>query len=318
LNQWSSQGVYSTDPVIVTTAHFDNGNENLDVDITSYINGIILSGNTNHGLGIAFEVIYQNITPEIDQSVAFFTKYTQTFFEPFVESVFQDRIEDNRHNFIEKQTQNLYLHVTKGTNYYDLDSLPTVDITDNSGTPISGLTGLTTNKIRKGIYKVTFGLQGVLCDGKRFYIDKWKGLLLNGVSISNVSQKFVPKPYTAGFTIGENQTELQRYVIQFFGLKQNEKILRGEKRKVVVTFRSINEPKSVLFDEVFYRIFIKEGRTDVVVYDWTQLDVTNENSFVFDTSFMIPREYMVEIKGKTHTEEIFYNETIKFEIVSEK
>ena len=74
----------------------------------------------------------------------------------------------------------------------------------------------------------------------------------------------------------------------------------------------------VLFDEVFYRIFIKEGRTDVVIYDWTQLDVTNENSFMFDTSFMIPREYMIEIKGKTHTEEIFYNETIKFEIVSEK
>jgi len=318
LNQWTTQGVYGNDPIIVTTAHFDNGNENLDVDITNYINGIILSGDTNHGLGIAFEVIYQDITPEIDQSVAFFTKYTQTFFEPFVESVFQDRIEDNRHNFIEKQIQNLYLHVTKGTNYYDLDSLPTVDITDSNNNLVVPLNDLQTTKIRKGVYKVTFGLEGVLCDGKRFYIDKWKGLSLNGVSVSDVKQKFIPKPYTAGFTIGENQTELQRYVIQFFGLKQNEKILRGEKRKVVVTFRSINEPKSVLFDEVFYRIFIKEGRTDVVIYDWTQLDVTNENSFVFDTSFMIPREYMIEIKGKTHTEEIFYNETIKFEIVSEK
>ena len=41
---------------------------------------------------------------------------------------------------------------------------------------------------------------------------------------SDVKQKFIPKPYTAGFTIGENQTELQRYVIQFFGLQLNEKI----------------------------------------------------------------------------------------------
>jgi hypothetical protein len=65
-------------------------------------------------------------------------------------------------------------------------------------------------------------------------------------------------------------------------------------------------------------MYIKEGRTDVVIHDWTQLDVTNENSFVFDTSYMIPREYLIEIKGKTHTEEIFYNESIKFEIVSEK
>jgi hypothetical protein len=33
---------------------------------------------------------------------------------------------------------------------------------------------------------------------------------------------------------------------------------------------------------------------------------------------MIPREYWVEIKAKTHTEEIFYRDEIKFEIISEK
>jgi hypothetical protein len=317
INQWTSQGVYGNDPTIVTTAHFDNGNENLNVDISNYVNGV-LTGNTTHGLGLAFAVIYQDITPEVDQSVAFFTKYTQTFYEPFIESVFEDRIYDNRDNFIEKQTQNLYLYVTKGTNFYDLDNTPTVDITDNNGTSITGLTGLTTNKIRKGIYKVSFGLNGVLCDGRRFYKDVWKGLSINGINISNVTQKFVPKPYTSLFTIGENQTELNRYAIQFFGLKQGEKISRGENRKVVVTFKSLNNGLSQLFDEVFYRMYIKEGRTDVVIHDWTQLDVTNENSFVFDTSFMIPREYLIEIKGKTHTEEIFYNESIKFEIVSEK
>jgi hypothetical protein len=66
------------------------------------------------------------------------------------------------------------------------------------------------------------------------------------------------------------------------------------------------------------KLFIKEGRTDVIVHDWTQIDVTNENSFTLDTSIYIPREYYMEIKGKTHNEEIFYNEHIKFEILSEK
>ena len=46
------------------------------------------------------------------------------------------------------------------------------------------------------------------------------------------------------------------------------------------------------------------------------MDKTNENSFFLDTSIMIPREYWVEIKGKTHNEEIFYKDLIKFEIVS--
>lgn len=318
LNTWTIDGIYSTGTTIIDTLHFDLGNENFVVDITDYVNGIIVSGNTDYGLGIAFDIVYQDISLGVEQSVSFFSKYTQTFFEPYVESYFHDTIEDNRTNFIEKMDQNLYLYITKGSNPYDLDTLPTVDILDSTKTPISGLTSLTTTKIKKGVYKVTFGIDGVICDGKKFFYDKWKGLILDGISIDDITQKFVPKPYTAQYTIGENQTELERYSIQFFGVKLNEKIKRGEKRKIVVTFRSINNPKTVLLDEVYYRIFIKEGRTQVEVFGWTKLDKTNENSFILDTSYMIPREYIVEIKGKTHSEEIFYKNEINFEIVSEK
>lgn len=317
LNTWTVEGIYYDTPDIIDTIHFDNGNEDIHVDITDYVNGII-SGNTNHGLGLAFAVAYQDIEDEYDQSVAFFTKYTQTFFEPYVETHFDDRIVDNRQNFIEKVEQNLFLYVTKGGNFYDLDELPTVDILDSNNTPIVGLTGLTATKIRKGVYSITFGLNGIICDGKKFFYDNWKGLEIDGVQISNVKQKFVPKPYTSQYTIGENQTELNRYSIQFFGVKLNEKIIRGEKRKIVISFRSINQPKSVLFDEVYYRMYIKEGKTNVIIHDWTQLDVTNENSFTLDTSYYIPREYFIEIKANTHSEEIFYNDEIKFEILSEK
>ena len=329
LNEWTSQGVYASNPDIIGAIHFDNGNEDINVDITEYVNGLILpsgttignityTGGTNHGLGLAFAVLYQDLTPEVDQSVAFFTKYTQTFYEPYLESYFEDRVLDNRHNFIEKVNQNLYLYVTKGTNFYDLDDNPTVDILDSTISEISGLTGLTTTKIKKGVYKVTFAIDGVICDGRKFFYDKWKNLSIDGVSISDVTQKFIPKPYTAQYTIGENQTELQRYSIQFFGIKQNEKIIRGENRKVTVTMRSIDYPKSVLFNEIYYRMFIKEGNTNVTIHDWTLIDTTNENSFTLDTSIYIPREYFIEIKGKTHTEEIFYDEHIKFEILSEK
>lgn len=318
LDSWGSEGIYSNDPTIISTIHFDNGNEDINVDITDYVNGILVSGNTNHGLGLAFAVLYQDINAEIDQSVSFFTKYTQTFFEPYVETFFNDRIDDDRLNFIERTTQNLYLYVTKGTNFYDLDTLPSVDILDSNNVEILGLTNLTPVKVKKGVYKITFGLDGVLCDGKRFFFDKWKGLILDGISISDVKQKFIPKPYTSLYTIGENQTELERYAIQFSGVKLNEKIIKGEKRKIVVKFRSINYPKTELFDEVYFRMFIKEGRTNVIVHDWTQIDVTNENSFTLNTENYIPREYWVELKGKTHTEEIFYDDYIKFEIVSEK
>ena len=323
LNQWSVAGVFHDSPTIISgytgnKIHMDNGNENIDFDITPYVNGII-SGDTNHGLGLSFAVVYQYLTPDRDQSVAFFTKYTQTFFEPYVNSHFEDTIMDDRDNFVEKIEQNLYLYVTKGTNFYNLDSTPTVDILDSNGSVITGLSGLTTTLIRKGVYKVTFTITTSECDGKKFFTDHWKGVILDGNTISGgVRQKFIPKPYTAGFTIGENQTELQRYAIQFFGIKQNEKIVSGEIRKVVVTFKSIDVPKTVLLDEVYYRIYIEEGTTQVMVHDWTLLDKTNENSLQLDSSYLIPRQYFLQIKGKTHTEEIYYKESINFEIVSEK
>jgi len=323
LNQWPTAGVFHDSPTIISgytgnKIHMDNGNENIDFDITPYVNGII-SGDTNHGLGLSFAVVYQYLTPDRDQSVAFFTKYTQTFFEPYVDSHFEDTIMDNRNNFVEKIEQNLYLYVTKGTNFYNLDSTPTVDILDSNGSVITGLSGLTTTLIRKGVYKVTFTITTPECDGKKFFTDHWKDVVLDGNTISGeITQKFIPKPYTAGFTIGENQTELQRYAIQFFGIKQNEKIISGEIRKVVVTFKSIDVPKTVLLDEVYYRIYIEEGATQVIVHDWTLLDKTNENSFQLDSSYLIPRQYFLQIKGKTHTEEIYYKESINFEIVSEK
>ena len=69
----------------------------------------------------------------------------------------------------------------------------------------------------------------------------------------------------------------------FLAVRLNEKIKRGDKRKIVVTFRSINLSQPVLFNEVYYRIYIKEGRTQVNVFEWTKLDRTNENSFILDT-----------------------------------
>jgi hypothetical protein len=314
---WTTEGVY-TGNTVVGTIHFDNGNENINLDITNYVNGIILSGNPNNGLGISFDNSYLGLSTDNDQSVSFFSKYTQTFFEPFVETVFDDRIDDNRESFIGERQNNLYLYVTKGTNYYDLDNNPTVDILNSSSIPISGLTGLTTTKIRKGIYKVTFGITGQLCDGKRFFYDKWKNLTIDNVQISDVIQKFIPKPFTNGYTFGANPTDTQKFAMQFSGIKQNEKIIRGELKKIVINLRSISQPKTDLYEDVYYRIFVKEGKTNVIVYDWTQFDLTNENSFYLDTSYMIPREYFMEFKTKTHTEEIFYDEYVKFEIISEK
>ena len=318
LDEWTVQGIYSSTPIILDTIHFDNGNEDINVNITDYVNNILLGNEENYGLGIAFAPAYEDVSLAADQSVAFFTKYTQTFYEPFVESVFSDRILDDRSNFVEKTTQNLYLYVNKETNFFDLDNVPTVDILDSTQTPITGLTDLSAVKVRKGVYRISFGINGLVCDGKRFFYDVWKGISVEGSLFPNITQKFIPMPFSSKFSIGENQTEVNKYVVQFSGIKQNEKIKSGEVRKITTIFRTMNNSVNELFDQSYYRIYVKEGMTNVNVFDWTPMDVTNENSFMLDTEYLIPREYFLEIKGIKHNQEIFYDNQIKFEIVSQK
>lgn len=316
-DEWSLPGIYSTNPDIITTIHFDNGDEDINVDITDYVNGII-TGGTNHGLGLTFPVIFESLTSEYDQSVAFFSKYTQTFFEPYVETFFNDTINDDRYDAVTEEIQNMYLYVTKGGNFVDLDELPTVDILDRLGNVIGGLSDLPTIKVRKGVYRVEIQINGSLCPIKSFFFDKWKGLILNGVQISDVTQKFILNPLNTIYSIGENPTDTKKYAIQVSGIKQNEKLIRGENKKVVVTFRTIGSNLNFSFEEVYYRMYIKEGHTNVIVHDWTLLDKSNENSYFLNTGIYIPREYYVEFKATINSEDIFYKEPIKFEIISEK
>lgn len=315
---WTINGIYSTNPNIIREIEFDNGDEDIDVDITDYVNEII-SGGANYGLGLTFPVIYESITSGTDQSVAFFTKYTQTFFEPFVETSFDDVIHDDRSNMVTDDNQFLYLFVTNGSNFYDLDSLPTVDILDRSMVVIPGLNDLSTTKVRKGIYKVDVSISGTLCPVKSFFFDRWKGLTINGVTIPDVTQKFILNPFISSLTLGSNPTDTKKYAIQVSGIKQNEKLLRGENKKIVVNFRTISASNmNYTFDNVYYRMYIKEGHTNVIVHDWTLLDKSNENFFFLNTEFYIPREYYIEFKAKINSEDLFYKEDIKFEIVSEK
>ena len=314
---WTIPGIY-TGATVISTIHFDNGNENIDVDVTSYINDILTGSTVHYGLGLAFDTPYELITTlEVDQSVSFFTKYTQTFWEPYLETIFDDRIDDNRENFYIEADRNLYLYVNYMGSPYNLDQNPTVDILSYDTTTVI-LSGLTTTHVRKGVYKVTFGLSGYLCDGKRFYYDRWCNLIINGIPIDCVTQKFIPKQFADFFDIGGNLTDVNNYAVQFYGVSLNEKIKRGTTRKVVVTFKSIKDTKSILLDEAYYRIYVKEGRTQVNVFEWTRMDRTNENSFMLDTSYMIPREYWIEVRGIVNGQDIFYRDEIKFEIISEK
>ena len=316
LNDWSNDGSYNGTGNTITTINFDNGNEDIYVDITTYINNLLNNIEINYGIGLKFIEQFEILSTDVETSVSFFTKYTQTFFEPYVETIFSDRIDDDRNNFIEKKQQNLYLYVTKNGNFIDLDELPTVDVLTNN-TPIVGLTGLTTTKIRKGIYKTTFGVNNLICDGKKFLTDVWKNVKIEGIELDDIKRKFIPYPHTKLYDFGDNITNRNQHHIQISGIQNKEQIKRGEIRKIVITHKNINNIIENIHDKTYYRIYILEGKTNVQIFNWTQVDKTNELTFDLDTSYLIPREYYIEFKSLINNQEIISPTKISFEIISE-
>jgi len=331
IDNWSQPGIYNNKNeglvnfsglTIIATQHFELGNENINMDMTEEINGILngtITGVT--GWGIAYVPDVENITGLTDSySVAFFSKYTQTFYQPYLLTNYDDLIQDDRNVFLKNQTNKLFLYVYQNGDLVNLDSDPFVRIEDRNGSVVTGMGSLTTCLRTKGVYEVVVpnGFSGYPTPCT-FY-DVWSGLTINGQSIPNVTNQFILQQYNAGIQIGSKSKEPQKYGFDFYGILQNEKILNTDIRKVGVIIKkeyTSNQPLNKI--KAYYRVYVKEGQTEVQVQDWTQVNKTpNEYYFIFDTRDKIPNEYYVDIKVNTSGQKDTYKRQLTFNVVNEK
>ena len=331
LDNWSQQGIYNnkgtgvvnySNLTILDVQHFEFGNENISFDMSNEINSILDGTLTNvSGWGIAFKPQLENLTGLTENyEVQFFTRHTQTFYEPYLETSYDDLIEDDRNLFTLGKTNKLYLYVYDDGNPSNWDSNPTVTIGDSTGTPIPGLTSLSTCNKTKGVYEVTIPpLIGYKTPCTFF--DKWGGLYLNGFPLSDIQNEFTIYPTKNSIQIGSTSSaDPKLYGFDFYGLKQDEKIYNTDIRKVgVIIKQAFSTQKLLQKVDAYYRIYVREGQTEVEVQDWTKINRTpNEYYFIFDTRDKIPNEYYVDMKVISSGEINTYKKQIKFQIVNIK
>jgi len=334
IDNWSYNGIYDNTNsltvndglnysalTIVDRQHFEFGNEDIEFDMTDEINSILTGSTTdNTGWGIAFVPEVENITGLTENySVGFFSPHTQTFYEPFLETTYNDLIQDDRNTFYEKRNNKLYLYSFKYGEPVSFDENPTVDLYDALDEPLSGYTRIDTCEIAKGVYEVEIsGLTAstVPC----IFYDVWGRLKIDGVELKSVENEFVMHPLSDLYQIGSEDNEPSLYGFDFYGIKQDEKILNTDIRKVNVILKKAYTAKEVLTHvDSYYRIYVKEGTTEVQVQDWTPINRTNSGYyFMFDTRDKIPNEYFVDIKVITDREVNTYKRELKFQIVNKK
>jgi hypothetical protein len=139
---------------VITTQHFDKGNEDIEMDITDFVNNII-TGNTEYkGFCLKYTDEFENPTgiTKFDKNEVYafglFTRHTQSFFEPFIESTYDDIIKDDRGDFYLNKTNRLYLYFSVDGKNENFDELPTCTI--------DGFTGVTLDvkQQSRGVYYV--------------------------------------------------------------------------------------------------------------------------------------------------------------------
>jgi hypothetical protein len=330
LDNWGQPGIYDntnggTFPfsalTIVDLQHFEFGNENIEFDMTQEINNLLIGGIVNPvGWGIAYLPGVENLTGTTGSySVGFFTRHTQTFYEPYLETTYDDLILDNRNSFSLGKVNKLYLYIYEDGDFKNLDYAPKVTISDSSGIPIVGLINLQSCLRTKGVYEITIpALIGYKTPC--MFTDTWSDIKLNGFSLPNQINEFTIYPIKKSIQIGTNTNDPSQYGFNYYGIKQNEKIINSDIRKVgVIIKEAYTTNKQLPNIDGKYRIYVREGQTEVAVQDWTELNRTpNEYYFIFDTRDKIPNEYYIDIQVTTSGQVNTYKRQIKFQIVNEK
>lgn len=317
----TAPGVYSgsTLPTIVGTQHFEQGNENMDIDITDIVNSYI-TGETNYGLGIAFPIGYEQTIIDDFQYVGFFTRHTQTFYEPYVETTYSCHIKDDRTDFYLDKMNKLYLYVNLGGAPTNLDELPTVTILDNCGEIISAYTQSDVVHCTKGVYYINLKVEtsgnntpGVIIN------DVWGNIKVNGVNRSDIELSVELKDSFGYYNIGDADDLPKKVGFNISGLNHNEKIKRGDIRKVLISTRipyTVNQTQKI--DKLQYRLYVKEGKAEYTVIDYQDIEMTpNTNYFLLDTVSLIPNTYYLDVKYESNLEVSTNKEVLKFDIISQ-
>jgi hypothetical protein len=321
--EWDEYGVYSyntlandylenfninEDAIIIGRQHFDNGTENLELDITDYINQILSGKKDFNGIGLAFSPRFESTSTE-NRFISFFTNHTNTFFVPYLETINADTILDDRANFHVGITNRLYFFVTDNGEYVNLDEMPTCCIDE---------TYYDVKHAGRGVYYIELTLKKGEVEPNTILYDTWSNLVLNGLVIEDVEMEFVVLPMDKRVNLGRVDNGVISYTPQLSGINDCEKIKIGDIREINVDFiEDYTHGKTMIPSHSEYRIYVKENDREIDIYPYQPIERRyNQHAFIVDTNELIPNTYYIDIKTKHGRSVKIFDNVLEFTIVS--
>lgn len=311
--------------IVIARQHFDVGNENLNIDITDIFNKFLDGELENYGIGMAFSPMLEASESEYENYIGFLTDKTNTFFEPFVETRYEDVVSDDRSNFVLGKRNRLYLYCTIGDHLEDLSLNPTVTIRNGDGEIIRDsvgreMTWIMSKRQSKGIYYIDVKLSRSDFEPDTMLYDTWTNIQYQGTLLDDVELDFVVKQSANYFNIGNSiSTTDITFSPVISGIKEKEQIKRGDIRKLVIQAKpSYTNNTAQLLDTMDLRLYVKDGTREIDVIEWDTVNKAFlENYYMVDTNILIPQRYFVDIRIKYGMNSIIHHDVLSFDLVDD-
>ena len=306
---------------IIGSQHFEKGSENLEIDVTDYINyrlfgsGTTFTGDT-YGLGLKFSDELEEQITAFTQAVAFHAKNTNTWYEPYIETVVDDTIVDDRNYFYQDKDNELYLYVNVGGIAQDIE-VNSVNIYDHEDNLALTLSGDSIANVSKGVYKIRIVVDSEDYPDAVIFRDEWN-LTINGRQTQHNGEFYLLSPDKYYTFDQSNQIDFENYFFYFWGISEKENIVAGNTRKVKLTIKELYPNQDNFLPlEIEYRLFTTVGeKYEIDVIPFTKVDRTSAGyEFNLDTSWLIPQDYKLQLRLKNGN---YYEnkQTLSFTVVS--
>ena len=320
--EWDEFGVYMNDTlndeyikykdgkesIIVGSQHFDTGTENLEIDITEYINNLLIGKYENYGLGLAFAPSYELITLE-NTFISFFTQHTNTFFLPYLECINTDVVLDDRNKFFLNSNNKLYFFVCDNGEYLNLDETPKCNVEGIS---------YEVKQHSKGIYYIDINLSTKDYEPHTILTDCWSNLVYNGELLDDVELEFVLLPLTNKLSLGKpTETNVLAYP-QISGINEKENVGIGDIREIHVDFiEEYSHGKTITPNISEYRIYIKNNDREIDVFDYHPIECrVGSHTIIINTNDFIPNTYHVDLRVTQNRNIKIHKDVLTFNIVN--
>lgn len=312
---WDEPGVY-TNPTASTgffsSQHFDIGDEDISMDITSLALDWLGGVSANTGIGVAFRRDYELLSTDTRYIASFFSEKTNTAFKPFLEFEYDQYIDDDRGNVTNNRVSRLFLYTYSGSGPANYFSAGTVSIKNSSGADV--ITGLTPVQLQQGVYYVDVWMSAATPG--QIYKDHWQDITFN--------PGFDKQTFVRNFSIKDNfylntNPKINNYVLTVYGIDNGVTIDTTQIMRVFCDLRVNYTTNSPTTDfEIQYRMIMNNEEN---VIDWSPvnkayLDGCQTNFFDLDSSWLLSNQgYEIQFRIKEFGTVRTMPETVKFRVL---